>query len=80
MAYYADRLSDLTLAKPLRASAKVCLKRGVSDSSVLIGFFHSKDSTAVTPSQDSGIPKSPKSRKLTRQLCIAESSPTAEVK
>lgn len=57
MAFYGDRLSDLTLEKPLRALGKVCLKRGVTDSSVLIGFFHSKDSTSVTPSQASGTPK-----------------------
>jgi hypothetical protein len=58
MAYYADRLNDLSLEKPLHAAGKVSLKRGVSDSSVLIGFFHSQDSTAVSPSQSSGIPKS----------------------
>lgn len=58
MAYYGDRLNDLTLDKPLRASGKVSLKRGVTDSGVLIGFFHSKDSTAVTQSQASGIPRS----------------------
>jgi hypothetical protein len=58
LAHYADRLEELTLAKPLVASGKVCLKRGVSDSSVLIGFFHSKESTVVNPSQASGVPKS----------------------
>jgi hypothetical protein len=58
MAHYADRLSDLTLTKPLRASGKVALKRGVSDSSVLIGFFNSKESTAVTQSQSAGTPMS----------------------
>ena len=58
IAYYADRLSDLSLDKPLRAAGKVCLKRGVTDSSVLIGFFHSKLSTAVNPSQASGTPPS----------------------
>lgn len=58
MAYYADRLGELTLEKPLRASGKVCLRRGVTDSSVLIGFFHSKDSMTVNPSQASGTPKS----------------------
>jgi len=36
----------------------VCLKRGVTDSTVLIGSFHSKNSTTVTPSQASGTPKS----------------------
>jgi hypothetical protein len=58
MACYADRLSELTLDEPLRASGKVALRRGVSDSSVLIGFFHSKESMAVTDSQASGIPVS----------------------
>jgi hypothetical protein len=58
MASYADRLDDLTLEKPLRASGKVCLRRGVTDSTVLIGFFHSKNSMAVNPSQDNGLPQS----------------------
>jgi hypothetical protein len=58
MAYYGDRLGNLSLEKPLQASGKVCLRRGVTDSTVLIGFFHSKDATTVTPSQASGIPKS----------------------
>jgi hypothetical protein len=56
MAYYGDRLEELTLAKPLRASGKVCLRRGVTDSTVLIGFFHSRDSMRVNSSQDSGLP------------------------
>jgi hypothetical protein len=58
MAYYADRLDELNLDKPLRASGKVCLKRGVTDSTMLIGFFHSKDSMAVNPSQENGLPLS----------------------
>jgi len=58
MAYYADRLDELSLDKPLRASGKVCLKRGVTDSTVLIGFFHSKESMAVNPSQENGLPLS----------------------
>ena len=57
MACYADRLSELTLEKPLRASGKVCLKRGVTDSSVLLGFFHSEESMAVNPSQENGLPE-----------------------
>ena len=57
MASYADRLGELTLEKPLRASGKVCLKRGVTDSSVLLGFFHSEDSMKVNPSQDNGLPE-----------------------
>jgi hypothetical protein len=58
IACYGDRLSELTLEKPLKASGRVCLRRGVSDSTTLIGFFHSKDSMAVNPSQESGFPKS----------------------
>jgi hypothetical protein len=58
MAYYGDRLSELTLEKPLRASGRLSMRRGVSDSTTLIGFFHSKDSMEVTPSQASGFPKS----------------------
>jgi hypothetical protein len=58
MASYADRLEELTLEKPLRVSGKVSLKRGVSDSGVLIGFFNSKDSMAVTQSQAAGLPES----------------------
>lgn len=44
MAFYGDRLETLTLAKPLRASGKVSLRRAVSDSDVLIGFFHAEHS------------------------------------
>jgi hypothetical protein len=58
MACYGDRLALLTLEKPLRASGRVCLRRGVTDSTVLIGFYHSRDSMTVNPSQDSGLPAS----------------------
>jgi hypothetical protein len=57
MASYGDRLHELTLDKPMKASGKVCLRRGVSDSGVLFGFYHSKDSMEVNPSQSSGLPK-----------------------
>ncbi len=57
MAYYADRLNELNLNKPLRASGKVCLRRGVTDSTVLLGFFHAKDSMTVNPAQNSGLPR-----------------------
>jgi hypothetical protein len=58
MAWYADRLETLTLDKPLRASGKLCMRRGVTDSTVLIGFFHSQDSVTVNPSQANGLPRS----------------------
>jgi hypothetical protein len=57
LAAYGDRLADLTLEKPLKASGKICLRRGVSDSTTLLGFYHSQDSLEVNPSQSSGIPR-----------------------
>jgi WD40 repeat protein len=57
MACYGDRLNELTLEKPLRASGKVGMIRGVTDSAILIGFYHSKVSMEVNPSQDNGLPK-----------------------
>ncbi|MBI4569822.1 MAG: hypothetical protein HY719_15625 [Planctomycetes bacterium] len=57
MACYGDRIETLSLAKPLRASGKVALRRGVSDSGVLLGFYNSKASLATTDSQASGVPK-----------------------
>ncbi len=55
-AYYADRLATLSTDRPLHAAGKVSLRRGVSDSTSLLGFFHSQRSTARTDSQDSGFP------------------------
>jgi hypothetical protein len=57
LAAYGDRLSALSLERPLRASGKVCLRRGVSDSTTLIGFYHSSSSLEVNPSQQFGTPK-----------------------
>jgi hypothetical protein len=58
LACYGDRLEPLTLAKPLKASGRVSLRRAVSDSTSLIGFYHSVESMAVNPSQDSSFPRS----------------------
>lgn len=58
MACYADRLDSLTLDKPLQASGRVSLRRAVSDSTTLIGFFHSRDTLAPMMDQSSGLPKS----------------------
>ena len=57
MASYGDRVGPLTLDRPLRASGKVVLRRGVSDSTTLFGFYHSERSLAVNPSQGSGFPE-----------------------
>lgn len=57
LACFGDRVEPLSLAKPLRASGRVCLRRGVSDSTTLLGFFHSSESMKVSDSQASGVPR-----------------------
>lgn len=57
MACYGDRLGTLTLNQPLRASGKVAMRRGVSDSTTAIGFYHSTYSMAVSESQQFGTPR-----------------------
>jgi hypothetical protein len=58
MAYYGDRLNEtLSLDQPLHAEGKVAFRRGVSDSTTLIGFFHSEGSTRSNNSQNSATPE-----------------------
>jgi hypothetical protein len=58
MAYYGARLNDtLTLNQPLHAGGKVGFRRGVSDSTTLIGFFHSTGSVRNNDAQDSATPE-----------------------
>jgi hypothetical protein len=58
MAYYGDELEDtLTLDQPLHAEGKVSFNRGVSDSTTLIGFFHSEDSMRSNNFQNSATPE-----------------------
>jgi hypothetical protein len=58
MAYYGDPLSEtLTLHQPLHAEGKIAFHRGVSDSTTLIGFFHSEGSMRNSNSQDSATPE-----------------------
>lgn len=56
IAYYADKVGPLAPTKPIRASGRVVLRRGVSDSSTLFGFFDSQASVAVNDSQANGFP------------------------
>src|SRR5207247_4674542 len=56
MAYYGDRLEELTLEQRLEASGRVALLRGVTDSAVHLGFFHSKDSIRPGTAQKQGSP------------------------
>ena len=39
-----------------KASGKVVLRRAVSDSTTLLGFYHAERSQQVNPSQSSGFP------------------------
>jgi hypothetical protein len=58
MAYYGARLTDtLTLNHALHAEGKVGFRRGVSDSTTLIGFFHSTNSMRSNDSQNSATPE-----------------------
>lgn len=58
MAYYGDQLNDtLSLDQPLHAEGKVAFQRGVSDSTTLIGFFHSEGSVRSNNSQNSATPE-----------------------
>lgn len=56
MACYGDRLSTLSLDKPLKASGRIVLRKGVSDSTTLLGFFHRGDTMKVSDSQASALP------------------------
>lgn len=57
MGAYGDRLKPLALDRPLRASGTIVLRRAVSDSTSLLGFYHARKSLATNPSQASGFPE-----------------------
>jgi hypothetical protein len=58
MAYHGGQLDEtLSLNQPLHAEGKVGFLRGVSDSTTLIGFFHSDDSIRSNNSQNSATPE-----------------------
>jgi hypothetical protein len=58
MACYGDRVERLTLDQPLKASGKIAMTRGVTDSTTLFGFYHSHDSMRKNESQSDGVPES----------------------
>ncbi|HZL88002.1 MAG TPA: hypothetical protein VFB96_06460 [Pirellulaceae bacterium] len=58
MASYGDRVGPLTLDKPLMASGKIAMRRGVSDSTTLFGFYSSSRSMRQNESQSDGLPES----------------------
>lgn len=58
MAFYGGRLDEtLTLNQRLYAQGKIGFRRGVSDSTTLVGFFHSTDSVRSNDSQNSATPE-----------------------
>jgi hypothetical protein len=58
MAYYGDVLPQtLSFNTPLYASGKLTFKRGVTDSTVHLGFFHNTDSVRVSTAQSSAVPE-----------------------
>jgi hypothetical protein len=58
MACYGDRIGPLTLDKPLKASGKIAMTRGVSDSTTLFGFYNARDGMRHNDSQSDGLPES----------------------
>ncbi len=58
VAAYGDRLQPLDMRSPLHASGRVVLRRGVTDSTVLLGFYNARDSLRVHDSQSTGFPES----------------------
>jgi hypothetical protein len=58
MACYGDRVGPLTLERPLKASGKITMTRGVTDSTTLIGFYHSQESMRQNESQSDAVPES----------------------
>lgn len=57
MAFYADRIDELGLDGPLRASGRLALRHAVSDSTALIGFFHSRDTLEVEAAARYSLPR-----------------------
>ena len=57
MACYGDRVEPLTLNKSLKASGKIVMTRGVSDSTTFFGFYHSRDSMREHALQNDSVPE-----------------------
>ena len=57
MSNYGDKVGPLSIDKPFKASGKLAFTRGVTDSSAMLGFFHSAKSMEQSDRQDTGTPK-----------------------
>ena len=58
MACYGDPVGPLTLDRPLKASGRIAMTRGVSDSTTLFGFYHSQASMRRNETQSDSVPES----------------------
>jgi hypothetical protein len=58
MACSGDRVGPLSLERRLKAQGRIALRRGVSDSTTLFGFYDSKASMRTNDSQNDSIPAS----------------------
>jgi hypothetical protein len=58
MSAYGDKIGPITLDKPIKASGKVVMTRGVTDSTTLFGFYNSIDSLRKNDSQSEMEPES----------------------
>src|SRR5262249_53559580 len=56
LAYFADRLDGLRARPPPPAAGRVRVRRGVSDSTTLLGFFRAEDAKATEPNAASSLP------------------------
>jgi hypothetical protein len=56
LAYYGDRLERVAIDKRMRARGRVAMRRGISDSTTLLGFFNSQNSVAVSDAPTMGFP------------------------
>jgi hypothetical protein len=56
MAYYGDKIEELSFDKPIHAEGTIALRRAVSDSTALLGFFNSRTSARKNESQSQGFP------------------------
>jgi hypothetical protein len=54
--YYADRIAPLPVSGPLRASGRIALRRGVSDSTSLLGYFNAAAQRRTSEDQSCTYP------------------------
>jgi len=58
MASFGDKIGELTLGNPFKASGKIAMTRGVTDSTTLFGFYNARDSMRSNELQSDSVPAS----------------------